>query len=117
MFLIYISDIGEGIKSKKNIYVDDTKIKSTIRTESDVEKLQEDIDSLQTWAEVNNMQFNGNKFQLVRFGNNEEIKDDTIYFTGENKEVIKWFKKLKDLGVIMNQKATFTDQIDHVEKM
>ena len=116
LFLIYISDIGEGIKSKKNIYVDDTKIKSTIRTESDVEKLQEDIDSLQTWAEVNNMQFNGNKFQLVRFGNNEEIKDDTIYFTGDNKEVIERFEKLKDLGVIMNQKATFTDQIDHVEK-
>ena len=38
LLLIYISDIREGIKSKKNIYVDDTKIKSAIRTESDVEK-------------------------------------------------------------------------------
>ena len=31
LFLIYISNIGEGIKSKKNIYVDNTKIKSAIR--------------------------------------------------------------------------------------
>ena len=86
LFLIYISDIGEKIKSTKKIYVDDTKIKLRIKTEQDVEKLQEDIDLLQSWAENNNMQFNGSKFQLVRFGYNEDLKDETIYFTGDNEE-------------------------------
>ena len=62
------------------------------------------------------MQFNGSKFQLVRFGNNEGIKDDTIYFTGDNSEIIERCEKLRDLGVIINQKATFEDHIDHIER-
>ena len=61
------------------------------------------------------MQFNGSKFQLLRFGNNEGIKEDTIYFTGHNSEIIERFEKLRDLGVIMNQKATFEDHINHIE--
>ena len=78
--------------------------------------MQEDIDLLQTWAENNNMHFNGSKFQLVRFGNNEQIKDETIYFTGDNTEIIDRFEKLRDLGVIMNEKANFEDHVTHVER-
>ena len=62
------------------------------------------------------MQFNGSKFQLVRFGNNEDIKNETIYFTGDNEEIIERFDKLRDLGIIMNQKATFEDHVTHIEK-
>ena len=39
LFLIYISNIEKGIKSMKNILVEDTKIKSSIKIESDVERL------------------------------------------------------------------------------
>ena len=71
---------------------------------------------LQTWAELNNMKFNGSKFQLVRYGTNESIKDETIYFTGDREEIIDRFEELRDLGVIMNERATFEDHITHVEK-
>ena len=80
MFLIYISDIGNGIKSTKKIYVDDTKIKARIKTETDVETLQNDIDQIQIWTEMNNMKFNGSKFQILRYGN-ESVKEETIYYT------------------------------------
>ena len=116
MFLIYISDIGNNIKSSKKIYVDDTKLKARIQTENDVEILQDDIDHLQSWAEMNNMKFNGSKFQLLRYGPNESVKEDTFYFTGDGEEIIDRFENLKDLGVIMNQEATFNDHVTHIEK-
>ena len=62
LFLIYIADIGEHVKSKIKVYVDDTKLKKAIKTEHDVEGLQEDLEVLYSWAGDNNMQFNGTKF-------------------------------------------------------
>ena len=64
-----------------------------------------------SWAENNNMKFNGNKFQLMRYGNDDSIKDDTIYFTENMENIIERFDKVKDLGVIMNDEANFKDHI------
>lgn len=88
LFLIYISDISEGVKANIKVYVDDTKIKRGIQNEDDVEDLQRDLESLYKWAKKNNMTFNGSKFQLVRYGKNEIIKNGTMYFTDEMEEVI-----------------------------
>ena len=116
LFLIYISDIGDNITSSKKIYVDDTKIKKGIRNESDVEELQEDLDKLYSWAKENNMVFNGTKFQLMRYGSDEEIKNDTNYFTGETTDIIERFENLRDLGVILSDDASFDDHILKVAK-
>ena len=113
LFLIYIADIGENVKANTKVYVDDTKLTKSVKTNQDIESLQEDLETLYSWASENNMKFNGTKFQLMRFGNNEEIKENTIYFTENMSEVIDPFETIKDLGVIMNNKATFTD---HIEK-
>ena len=51
------------------------------------------------------MKFNGSKFQLIRYGPDESIKEDTIYFTEYMSEVIDQSENVKDLGVIMNNKA------------
>ena len=79
LFLIYISDIGENVNSSKKVYVDDTKLIKAVKTENDVEDLQEDLDTLYKWAEENNMKFNGKKFQVMRYGSDEDLKNDTLY--------------------------------------
>ena len=116
LFLIYIADIGENIKGKLQVYVDDTKLKKPINDESDIESLQEDLEQPYSWAKENNMEFNGTKFQLLRFGNNDDLKHDTIYFTDKMSNVIEEFETVKDLGVIMNNKATFTEHLDKAVK-
>ena len=113
LFLIYIADIGENVEAKVKVYVDDTKAKKAIKSEDDVESLQADLDTMYTWAKENNMEFNGTKFQVMRYGKNSEIKENTTYFTDDMKDVIERFEKLKDLGVIMNDQANFAD---HLEK-
>ena len=82
LFLIYISDIGEGLTAQTLVYVDDTKVKQKVNTEEDVENLQRELEKLDKWANDNNMNFNGKKFQVVRYGPNEELKNNTEYFSG-----------------------------------
>ena len=43
--------------------------------------LQDDLYTLYDLARRDSMVFNGNKFQVVRYGQNEDIKHYTLYFT------------------------------------
>ena len=49
-----------------------------IDSEKDVEDHQDDLNTIYNWQQENNMLFNGNKFELQRYGTNEEIKESTI---------------------------------------
>ena len=65
------------------------------------------------WADNNNMKFNSEKFELLRYGKNEEIKLNTIYFSADD-NIIEEKEVLRDLGVQMNNKADFSDHIRKV---
>ena len=56
------------------------------------------------------------KFQLVRYGKNEDLKNKTLYFTDQMKNFIEQFESLKDLGVYMNDKTEFSTNFAHVVK-
>ena len=87
LFLIYISDIGEDILANTLVYVDDTKIKMNVKNESDVENLQGELNKLNNWTIENNMEFNKKKFQVLRYGENEALKNETNYFSGNYDEL------------------------------
>ena len=59
LFLMYIRDISGHVTANTKLFVDDTKIKDSIKNESDVEKLQENLDKLFEWQVDNNMLYNG----------------------------------------------------------
>ena len=100
----------------KQVYVDDTKIKKAVKTEEDVEGLQNDLEQLYEWAKQNNMVFNGTKFQVIRYGHDEDLKNNTEYFTEGTNNIIERSETLRDLGVILSDDATFKDHIEHVVK-
>ena len=116
LFLIYISDIGENVSALKQVYVDDTKIKKGIKSEKDIEDLQDDLEKLYDWAEKNNMVFNGTKFQVIRYGDDEDLKNSTEYFTEGTSDIIERSETLRDLGVILSDDATFNEHVQHVVK-
>ena len=62
------------------------------------------------------MVFNGTKFQVMRYGHDKDIKDDTNYFTEETNEIIERFESLRDLGVILSDDATFDKHVENVVK-
>ena len=62
------------------------------------------------------MKFNGAKFQVLRYGPNENIKKNTLYFTNNYEHVIERFTSLRDLGVILSEDGRFDNHIDKVSK-
>ena len=116
LFLVYISDIARDLTASTLVYVDDTKLRQSIKTEEDVETMQKELEKLFTWGTNNNMEFNGSKFQVIRYGNNEDIKNDTTYFTGDYNEIIERYSSLRDLGVQLQEDATFKDHIESICK-
>ena len=43
------------------------------------------------------MTFNGTKFQLTRQGKNEDLMDETTYFTDKMEDVLEQFDNLKKM--------------------
>ena len=116
MFLIYVKDLTKNIKANTKIFVDDAKMKDKINTEEDVEKMQQNVNELFKWEDENKMKCNGAKFQILRYGHNQELKDNTVYFTKEMEGIIEQYSKLRDLGVILSDDAKFSSHIDKVVK-
>ena len=116
MFLIYIGDISEAITSSILVYVDDSKSSQRVENETDVENHQRNLNEIYKWEKSNNMKFNGGKFLVLRYGRNQELKENTLYFTGEMQQVIEQVNSCRDLGITMSDDATFTDQVDKVSR-
>ena len=67
-FLIHISDINYEIAdSTESCFADDTRILLGIEVEEDTQMLQNYLHKLYKWADTNNMKFNANKFELLRY--------------------------------------------------
>ncbi len=79
----------------------------------DADMLQEDLNQVYRWAEHNNMEFNASKFELLRYGNDQHLKKITSYTTAAGDE-IKEETHVRDLGITMNNKATFKQHIQNV---
>ena len=91
-------------------YVDDSKILGKIATEEDVFKLQNEVNSIYSWATLNNMSWNHLKFQLLRFGANHSLKDDTLLFSPEYQQVIDRKETVKDLGILVDDMLLYKSQ-------
>ena len=110
LFLIFIEDLAEGVECSTLVYVDDAKTKYRVNNEEDVEKHQEELDKIYTWQRCNNMNFNTSKFQVLRYGRNVELKENTMYFTCDMETVIEEVESCRDLGVIMENSGCFDKQ-------
>ena len=114
LFLILINNIDSDIDSIVSLFADDTRIARMIKEESDVEALQLDLEKLCKWQEMNNMQFNGSKFELLRYGTNQLVKQTTNYFTPHYEDIIDEKEELRDLGIIMSSDCSFSSHVEAV---
>ena len=60
------------------------------------------------------MILNGNKFEVIRYGKDEELKNTCNYLTPNAEEFIERKEIVKDLGIQMNDKANFNDHVNFV---
>ena len=77
--------------------------------------LQNDLHKLYKWADRNHIKFNANKFELLRYGKEQEIKSATTYKSCDDSN-IDGKEQVIDLGIMMSNTATFTLHIRNIVK-
>ena len=115
MFLLLIDSITDcEISATIRMFADDTRATKFIATEDDMVTFQDDLEGLYSWQTENNMLFNGSKFEIIRYGKNETLKNTCNYLTPNAEDIIERKEVVRDLGIKVNENANFKDHINFV---
>ena len=112
LFAIFINDIQSVIKDCQiSMYADDLKIFKIINNEMDALTLQQGINSLSSWCRLNGMCLNAGKCSIISFSrsNHPSVFDYMI-----SNDILSRKYLVKDLGILIDAKLTFKQQIDKV---
>ena len=116
LFLIHLGDIDEKVESSLlSSFADDTNISHSVIDEDDVHKLQVDLNTVYKWATENNMQFNGDKFELLRCGTNTTLKEQSALYTEEGTALTPQ-SHVKCLGIHISEDGSFKQHISEAIK-
>jgi hypothetical protein len=105
LFLIYINDIDDNIKSKILKFADDTKVFSVVATQNQIDNLQNDLRCLCSWSEDWLMLFNIDKCKVLHIGHNNRHIQYTM-----NGNTLDEVSEERDLGIIMQNDLKWDKQ-------
>ena len=88
LFLIYINDLPDKVKSQVRLFADDTAAYLAISKLADSEQLQADLDILQEWEIRWDMQFNSSKCQVIHITRSRSPLPTTYTLHGETLEAV-----------------------------
>ena len=109
LFVIYINDLPDKIRSDTLIFADDTKIMRCITSMEDSIKLQDDVHELERWSDRWLLQFNTDKCHILSVGKIENIKHTHNYELFGN-QLDHVFDEV-DLGVTIDYELRFEEHI------
>ena len=116
LFLVLLGDIDKSVSSAfVSSFADDTRVGHRIKTAGDVTVLQEDLKTIYQWSSENNMTFNSEKFECIRYGKRKDFHETTEYLSDINSAITPK-DQINDLGVIISSNCLFKTQIDDVVK-
>ncbi|XP_076044744.1 uncharacterized protein LOC143027351 [Oratosquilla oratoria] len=96
-------------------FADDTHISRAVLESEDVHHLQNYLDTVYAWANDCNMQFNEEKFEVLRYGTNQGIKDNTEVHMERGMKITPK-AHVKCLGIYLGDDATFQHHIMQIMK-
>ena len=83
LFLLYINDLPDGIKSSTRLFADDALVYRTITSPVDTEILQNDLDRLTEWQHEWQMQFNPSKCYVMHITNSKNRRHADYQLCGQ----------------------------------
>ena len=111
LFLIYLNDIENNIKSDISLFADDVALLNQFENNNTLEnEINRDLETLNEWADKWNMDFNPTKTKMVIFSNKHIKSKPKIQLKGEQIEQVS---SHKHLGVFLSQDMKWTTHIDH----
>ena len=100
LFILFINDIVDCVSNSTiRLFADDTLIYHPITGPGEQAELQDDLNSLTSWAKINKMRFNAGKSNFISFGD----KTLNAYIYKLDKSVLNACTTIKYLGVIISQ--------------
>ena len=108
LFVIYINDLPENIRSHLFLFADDCKFFREIATQEDIDIMQADLDTLFEWSQKWLLTFHPGKCVNLRI----TLRKDTephVYHLGNDD--LKNVDEVKDLGVTVDGKLKFESHI------
>ena len=109
LFIIAINGLAKVIRhSKPLVFADDFKIFMEILSENDCDNMQEDVNRVVDWCDINGFQLNIKKCVCMTFSlkKNLMVRDYTVDGT-----ILKRVSTYKDLGVTFDPGLAFTEHI------
>ena len=76
--------------------------------------LQEDLNTVYIWAKINNMEFNSDKFELLRYRVPGASVQDQIFYESDNGDKIEEKYLLKDRGITITNDASIATHIQEI---
>jgi len=113
LFVIFINDLPDVLRSWCEMYADDTKVSTTVETDAAHQILQTDIDRLVEWADTWQLRFNASKCKVIHFGrNNPKHRYTMRLHHSENRTTLETSALEKDLGVQVDSDLKFSCHIE-----
>ena len=109
LFVLYINDLPEVVRSILYLFADDTELLKRIKRKQDSLDLQSDVEALDGWTTRWILRFHPGKCHVLTLGKFDNIKHAHSYKLG-NKVLDHVFSE-KDLGVIFDSDLYFEEQI------
>ena len=112
LFLIYFNDIVECVMDSEVLsYADDLKLFRVITSPNDCIMLQNDLNRVSNWCEINSLAINISKCKVVSYYKslNPLINHYTV-----NSTTLERSSEIKDLGVWFDSKLTFSTHITSI---
>lgn len=109
LFLIYVNELPKIVNSSIKMFADDTKIWKKIQNnQEDIEALQRDLLTLESWSEQWLLCFNTEKCKVMKLG----AVDNGQYFLHDNNKQTELLccENEKDLGVWISKDLKWTKQ-------
>ena len=111
LFLVYINDLPDNIRSKVCLFADDTILFKHIHSESDCEILQKDLDILKNWGEKWLMEFNVTKCHVMSITNKKTPFKFDYHLHNQKLEKVK---SSKYLGVEISSDMKWSNHIAQI---
>ena len=111
LFLAYINDLPDNITSQVRLFADDTVVYAAISRMDDSLALQRDLDTLQTWENKWDMEFNPSKCQVLQITRARKPIPTSYYLHNQKLEVTDCARYL---GVDISHNLSFNNHIDRI---
>ncbi len=111
LFLSYINDLPDSVKSKVRLFADDTIVYLTVKSTQDAQTLQNDLLNLENWESDWSMEFNPDKCEILRISRK---KHPFLFPYRLHGIELKATEAAKYLGVTISKDLSWTNHINNM---